>query len=39
MNNFLNDDEEINLHIIKFLKQVVLGSHQIIEDKVKSNER
>tara|TARA_B110000008_G_C16425707_1_gene345724 strand:+ start:276 stop:461 length:186 start_codon:yes stop_codon:yes gene_type:complete len=37
MNNFLNDNEEMNLQIRKFLKQVGVGSHQIIEDKVKSN--
>ena len=37
MNNFSNDNEEINLQIRKFLKQVGVGSHQIIQDKVKSN--
>ena len=37
MNNFLNDNEEMNLQIRKFLKQVGVGSHQIIQDKVKSN--
>ena len=37
MNNFSNDNEEINLQIRKFLKQVGVGSHQIIQDKVKNN--
>ena len=37
MNNFLNDNEEMNLQIRKFLKQVGVGSHQIIQDKVKNN--
>ena len=37
MNNFLNDNEEMNLQIRKFLKHVGVGSYQIIEDKVKSN--
>ena len=37
MNNFSNDNEEINLQIRKFLKQVGVGSHQIIQDKVKSH--
>ena len=37
MNNLSNDDEEISLQIRKFLKQVGVGSHKIIEDKVNSN--
>ena len=37
MNNFSNDNEEINLQIRKFLKQVGVVSHQIIQDKVKNN--
>ena len=37
MNNFSNDNEEINLQIRKFLKQVGVGSHQIIQDIVKNN--
>ena len=37
MNNFSIDNEEINLQIRKFLKQVGVGSHQIIQDKVKNN--
>ena len=37
MNNFKNNGDEVNMQIRKFLKQVGVGSHQIIEDELKSN--
>ena len=37
MNNFKNNGDEVNMQIRKFLKQVGVGTHQIIEDELKSN--
>ena len=36
MNNFNNNDE-VGIQIRKFLKQVGVGSHQIIENELKTN--
>ena len=36
MNNFKNNDEVV-IQIRKFLKQVGVGSHQIIENELKTN--
>ena len=36
MNNFKNNDE-VGIQIRKFLKQVGVGSHQIIENELKTN--
>ena len=32
-----NDDDDANLQIRKFLKQVGVGSHQILENELSSN--
>ena len=32
-----NDDDDVNLQISKFLKQVGVGSHQILENELSSN--
>jgi hypothetical protein len=37
MNNFNNNNDEVDIQIRKFLKQVGVGSHQIIENKLKTN--
>tara|TARA_B100000686_G_C16794620_1_gene981379 strand:+ start:3791 stop:3982 length:192 start_codon:yes stop_codon:yes gene_type:complete len=37
MNNLNNNSDEVNMQIRKFLKQVGVGSHQIIENELKSN--
>ena len=34
MNNFKNNNEEMQIQIRKFLKQVGVGSHQIIESEL-----
>ncbi|MBF95821.1 MAG: hypothetical protein CFH34_01316 [Alphaproteobacteria bacterium MarineAlpha9_Bin4] len=35
--NDLNNNEEITTQIRKFLKQVGVGSHQLIENEIKNN--
>ena len=37
MNNFNNNNDEVVMKIRKFLKQVGVGSHQIIENELKTN--
>ena len=37
MNNFDNNNDEVDIQIRKFLKQVGVGSHQIIENELKTN--
>jgi len=38
MNNFNNNNnDEVDIQIRKFLKQVGVGSHQIIENELKNN--
>ena len=37
MNNFNNNNDEVDIQIRKFLKQVGVGSHQIIENELKTN--
>ena len=37
MNNLNNNNDEVDIQIRKFLKQVGVGSHQIIENKLKTN--
>ena len=37
MNNFNNNNDELEIQIRKFLKQVGVGSHQIIENELKTN--
>ena len=37
MNNFNNNNDEVVMQIRKFLKQVGVGSHQIIENELKTN--
>ena len=37
MNNFNNNNDEVEIQIRKFLKQVGVGSHQIIENELKTN--
>ena len=37
MNNFNNNYDEVGIQIRKFLKQVGVGSHQIIENELKTN--
>ena len=37
MNNFNNNIDEVDIQIRKFLKQVGVGSHQIIENELKTN--
>ena len=36
MNNFNNNNDEVVMQIRKFLKQVGVGSHQIIENELKT---
>ena len=37
MNNFNNNNDEVDIQIRKFLKQVGVSSHQIIENELKTN--
>ena len=37
MNNINNNNDEVTIQIRKFLKQVGVGSHQIIENELKTN--
>ena len=37
MNNFNNNNDEVDIQIRKFLKQVGVSSHQIIENELKIN--
>ena len=37
MNNFNNNNDEVDIQIRKYLKQVGVGSHQIIENELKTN--
>ena len=37
MNNFNNNNDDVGIQIRKFLKQVGVGSHQIIENELKTN--
>ena len=37
MNKHNNNDDDVNLQIRKFLKQVGVGSHQILENELSSN--
>ena len=37
MNNSNNNNDEVGIQIRKFLKQVGVGSHQIIENELKTN--
>ena len=37
MNNINNNNDEVAIQIRKFLKQVGVGSHQIIENELKTN--
>ena len=37
MNKHNNNDDNANLQIRKFLKQVEVGSHQILENELSSN--
>ena len=37
MNNLNNNNDEVDIQIRKFLKQVGVGSHQIIENELKTN--
>ena len=37
MNNLNNNNDEVDIQIRKFLKQVGVGSHKIIENELKTN--
>ena len=37
MNHFNNNNDEVDIQIRKFLKQVGVGSHQIIENELETN--